>query len=93
MNPRPPGYEPGELPGCSTPRKVYQNIFQLKTYSSGGPGRIRTCDLRIRSPLLYPAELRAPLILKSEWQDLNLRPRAPKARALPPELHSDRAGK
>ena len=23
------------------------------------PGRIRTCDLRIRSPLLYPAELRA----------------------------------
>ena len=25
------------------------------------PGRIRTCDLRIRSPLLYPAELRAPV--------------------------------
>ena len=24
------------------------------------PGRIRTCDLRIRSPLLYPAELRGP---------------------------------
>ncbi len=24
----------------------------------GDPGRIRTCDLRIRSPLLYPAELR-----------------------------------
>jgi hypothetical protein len=24
------------------------------------PGRTRTCDLRIRSPLLYPAELRAP---------------------------------
>ncbi len=23
------------------------------------PGRIRTCDLRIRSPLLYPTELRA----------------------------------
>ena len=23
------------------------------------PGRIRTCDLRIRSPTLYPAELRA----------------------------------
>ena len=21
MNPRPPGYEPGELPGCSTPRR------------------------------------------------------------------------
>ena len=25
----------------------------------GAPGRIRTCDRRIRSPLLYPAELRA----------------------------------
>lgn len=25
---------------------------------SGAPGRVRTCDLGIRSPLLYPAELR-----------------------------------
>ncbi len=25
----------------------------------GAPCRIRTCDLRIRSPVLYPAELRA----------------------------------
>ena len=25
----------------------------------GTPGRIRTCDLRIRSPLLYPTELQA----------------------------------
>ena len=25
----------------------------------GAPGRIRTCDLRIRSPLLYPTELQA----------------------------------
>ncbi len=25
----------------------------------GTPGRIRTCGLRIRSPALYPAELRA----------------------------------
>ena len=25
----------------------------------GAPGRIRTCDPRIRSPTLYPAELRA----------------------------------
>ena len=24
MNPRPPGYEPGELPDCSTPRRVLQ---------------------------------------------------------------------
>ena len=25
----------------------------------GAPGRIRTCDLRLRRPVLYPAELRA----------------------------------
>ena len=25
---------------------------------AGDPGRIRTCDLRIRNPSLYPAELR-----------------------------------
>ena len=30
---------------------------KLKEY--GAPGTIRTFDLRIRSPLLYPAELRA----------------------------------
>ncbi len=29
------------------------------TIGAGTPGRIRTCDLRIRSPLLYPAELQA----------------------------------
>ena len=29
----------------------------------GAPDRIRTCDLRIRSPLLYPAELQALLFL------------------------------
>ena len=29
----------------------------------GAPCRIRTCDLRIRSPLLYPAELRA----RADW--------------------------
>ena len=26
----------------------------------GAPGRIRTCDLWLRRPTLYPAELRAP---------------------------------
>jgi hypothetical protein len=33
----------------------------MRTDSStvGAPGRIRTCDPRIRSPLLYPAELQA----------------------------------
>ena len=26
------------------------------------PGRIRTCDLRVRNALLYPAELRGQLV-------------------------------
>ena len=32
------------------------------TEGANAPGRTRTCDLRIRSPLLYPAELRAHAI-------------------------------
>jgi hypothetical protein len=31
------------------------------------PGRIRTCDLRIRNPLLYPAELRALRLKVNEF--------------------------
>jgi hypothetical protein len=31
--------------------RMYLNVF-------GGPDRTRTCDLRFRKPLLYPAELR-----------------------------------
>ena len=63
----------------------------------GAPGRTRTCDLRLRRPLLYPAELRAPCWPKPivpasplkpdpDWsgqRDLNPRPSAPKADALP----------
>ena len=30
--------------------------------SSSTPGRIRTCDLRIRNPVLYPTELRVQLV-------------------------------
>ena len=30
------------------------------TQRDNAPGRIRTCDRRIRNPVLYPAELRAP---------------------------------
>ena len=36
------------LPGTAVLRSVI-----------GAPGRARTCDIRIRSPTLYPAELRA----------------------------------
>ena len=33
--------------------------YHLHLAFIGTPGRIRTCGLRIRSPALYPAELRA----------------------------------
>src|SRR5579859_8082864 len=36
---------------CADPRKVSD--------IAGTPGRTRTCDPRLRRPLLYPAELRA----------------------------------
>ena len=54
---------------------------------NGPPERTRTSDLRIRSPLLYPAELQAEVSTRWDaWsgrEDLNLRPPAPKAGALP----------
>ena len=38
--------------------------MSIAKFQIGAPGRIRTYDLRLRSPLLYPAELpgRAPYI-------------------------------
>lgn len=70
----------------------------------GGPGRIRTCDQRVRSPVLYPAELRAPSGTRfldrlipavkkrgGKWGDrrgLNPRPPEPQSGALPTELRS-----
>jgi hypothetical protein len=62
----------------------------------GAPGRIRTCDPRIRSPLLYPAELQAlesnaavgrRWPAKSGRRGSNPRHSAWKADALPTELH------
>ena len=48
------------ISGCAGPRKN-KGASQLHCapFLNGAPGRIRTCDLRIRSPALYPAELRA----------------------------------
>src|SRR5580700_10393110 len=37
---------------CSPPSLA--QLFEI----IGGPGKTRTCDLRFRKPLLYPAELR-----------------------------------
>lgn len=36
---------------------IAENLFFYNCHSNGAPGRIRTYDLRLRSPLLYPAEL------------------------------------
>jgi hypothetical protein len=56
----------GGAEGRMTPKNKGLHNFVLKTYKKlkgnlifGAPGRIRTCGLRIRSPLLYPAELQA----------------------------------
>jgi hypothetical protein len=35
--------------------------FASNETAGGGPDRTRTCDLRFRKPLLYPAELRDPV--------------------------------
>jgi hypothetical protein len=42
--------------------------------SPGAPGRIRTCDPRIRSPTLYPAELRAQSVGTSRGWAILARP-------------------
>ena len=42
----------------STTRSLGKHTLPTET-EKGTPRRIRTFDLRIRSPLLYPAELRA----------------------------------
>ena len=42
-------------------KKAVSDAFRSNDFI-GTPGRIRTCDLRIRSPLLYPAELQALFI-------------------------------
>ena len=36
-----------------------------RVFEDGAPGRIRTCDLWIRNPTLYPAELR---VQPRHWQ-------------------------
>ncbi len=65
-----------------------------KPRRTGTPERIRTSDLRLRRPLLYPTELRALESVRSVpearragiwsgWRDSNPRHSAPKADALP----------
>ena len=56
------GFEPA-TPGitirCSNQLSYIHHIQQLTTYRSGAPDRTRTCNRRLRRPVLYPVELRA----------------------------------
>ena len=45
-----------------TKQKRAATVAARKTLKIGAPGMIRTCDPLIRSQVLYPAELRVPLM-------------------------------
>ena len=47
MNPRPPGYEPGELPDCSTARRLF--VFSVPRAGNG----TRTRDPNLGKVVLY----------------------------------------
>ena len=68
----------GYLPRCADAPRSKGRIYRLFS----APARIRTWDPRIRSPMLYPAELRGQCAPP-------LRPR-PKRRAWPLSSHADR---
>ena len=59
LYPRPQGAAPLTLRPQETAIKPVLRRGQLALH--GAPGRARTCGLRIRSPTLYPAELRAQM--------------------------------
>src|SRR5438067_4932108 len=60
------GYAPEGPPGARFSLFTFHQ--SPITSSRSAPGVTRTLDLRIRNPLLYPAELRAQFIGKSKWQ-------------------------
>ena len=41
---------------------VVAEVAESSKVINGTPGRIRTCDIRLRRPTLYPAELRAHIL-------------------------------
>ena len=69
MNQRPSGYEPDELPGCSTPQSGFSP-------TCGGAGGSRTHNPQIRSLMLYPVELRP----HTWWKTAHIVSQSPKAR-------------
>ena len=69
---RPAGFEPAthrnagirEYGNVGTAESIYLVVVPLFPHSNcshiqNAPGRIRTCDPRLRRPMLYPTELRA----------------------------------
>ena len=98
LNPRPLGPQPSALPTELRSPCQYNPPPDTgaRRQARGAPGRIRTCGPRIRSPLLYPAELQAhdPTTSavasgrpRSGRRGSNPRHSAWKADALPTELH------
>jgi hypothetical protein len=104
LNPRQPESQSGALPTELRPplrccKSIHENCTmmlvkfivhcQVLPDSHGAPGRIRTCDPRLRRPLLYPAELRARTWAIKKWGGrwgLNPRPPESQSGALPTEL-------
>jgi hypothetical protein len=44
---------------CNIDFADISQLLVLPSRADGAPGRTRTCDPRLRRPMLYPAELRA----------------------------------
>ena len=65
-------------------RKAKTNQSEQKR--TGGPDRTRTCDLRFRKPLLYPAELRDPALKMKAFLHSILGLRSPLLPKLLPSL-------
>jgi hypothetical protein len=65
------------LPICRTPREcsssehtiIKKYHLTVAFFYNGAPGEIRTPDLLVRSQLLYPAELRAPVLRRELCHD------------------------
>ena len=72
-NLRPPGPKPGAMTGL----RYAPNLFYFCERE-----RIRTFDRLLRRQMLYPAELRTLITIRSGRQDSNLRPPGPKPGAM-----------
>ena len=67
--PRAPPREKWASSGPKSAGSAWRTRFVLHVIEAGGaPSRIRTCDLRIRSPTLYPTELWARPAAPGKWR-------------------------